>query len=40
MLSTIHDGTNLTPSEKDIFSKFHHKFRYNVRLAERRDRLY
>lgn len=28
--------TNLIPSEKDIFSKFHHKFRYNVRLAERK----
>lgn len=28
--------TDLRPSEKDIFGKFHHKFRYNVRLAERK----
>lgn len=28
--------TDLKPSEKDIFAKFHHKFRYNVRLAERK----
>ncbi|WP_214826698.1 lipid II:glycine glycyltransferase FemX [Exiguobacterium algae] len=28
--------TDLRPSEKDIFAKFHHKFRYNVRLAEKK----
>jgi len=28
--------TDLCPSEKEIFGKFHHKFRYNVRLAERK----
>ena len=28
--------TDLRPSEKEIFSKFHHKFRYNVRLAEKK----
>ncbi|RHB51093.1 lipid II:glycine glycyltransferase FemX [Exiguobacterium sp. AM39-5BH] len=28
--------TDLRPSEKEIFGKFHHKFRYNVRLAERK----
>ena len=28
--------TDLRPSEKEIFGKFHHKFRYNVRLAEKK----